>query len=292
MLHAQTVQSRHADICSRTCRATYEAVATDCRPPERGRPRQPRVRLRRPRSSRSFSSAAPRSSSSSATLADAARPAGRGVRLLLRRGRPCRWAWPCCCGTSTASASASRSGASAIRRPSFTPRPTLGRRRAARPVLRHRRRGLRSATAAASAPTSSIENGARIGAGTILHPHVFVGAGCELGRDCEIHPHTSIGSDGFGYAVGASRRPQKIPHLGNVRIGDEVEIGSNCAIDRAKLSSTWIRSGDEARQHLSHRTQLRPGRGRLLHRRLHDGGLDHDRAPIHDRAATPWSRRT
>ena len=41
------------------------------------------------------------------------------------------------------------------------------------------------------------------------------------------------GCDGFGYAVGASRRPQKLSHLGNVCIGDEVEIGSNCAIDRA-----------------------------------------------------------
>lgn len=103
-----------------------------------------------------------------------------------------------------------------------------------------------------------IENGARIGRGTILHPHVFVGAGCELGRDCEIHPHTSIGSDGFGYAVGASRRPQKIPHLGNVCIGDEVEIGSNCAIDRAKLTSTWIRSGAKLDNicHIAHNCDL------------------------------------
>jgi UDP-3-O-[3-hydroxymyristoyl] glucosamine N-acyltransferase len=103
-----------------------------------------------------------------------------------------------------------------------------------------------------------VENGARIGAGTILHPHVFVGADCELGRDCEIHPHTSIGSDGFGYAVGASRRPQKIPHLGNVRIGDEVEIGSNCAIDRAKLESTWIRSGTKLDNicHIAHNCDL------------------------------------
>jgi UDP-3-O-[3-hydroxymyristoyl] glucosamine N-acyltransferase len=103
-----------------------------------------------------------------------------------------------------------------------------------------------------------IENGARIGAGTILHPHVFVGADCEIGRDCEIHPHTSIGSDGFGYAVGASRRPRKIPHLGNVRIGDEVEIGSNCAIDRAKLASTWIRSGTKLDNicHVAHNCDL------------------------------------
>ncbi len=103
-----------------------------------------------------------------------------------------------------------------------------------------------------------VENGARIGAGTILHPHVFVGAGCEMGRDCEVHPHTSIGSDGFGYAVGASRRPRKIPHLGNVSIGDEVEIGSNCAIDRAKLSSTYIRSGTKLDNicHIAHNCDL------------------------------------
>ena len=92
----------------------------------------------------------------------------------------------------------------------------------------------------------------------LLHPHVFVGAGSEIGRDCEVHPHTSIGSDGFGYAVGASRRPQKIPHLGNVVIGDEVEIGSNCAIDRAKLASTYIRSGAKLDNicHIAHNCDL------------------------------------
>jgi UDP-3-O-[3-hydroxymyristoyl] glucosamine N-acyltransferase len=58
--------------------------------------------------------------------------------------------------------------------------------------------------------------------------------------------------------VGASRRPQKIPHLGNVRIGDEVEIGSNCAIDRAKLASTWIRSGTKLDNicHIAHNCDL------------------------------------
>jgi len=103
-----------------------------------------------------------------------------------------------------------------------------------------------------------VENGARVGAGTILHPHVFVGADCEIGRDCEVHPHTSIGSDGFGYAVGASRRPQKVPHLGNVHIGDEVEIGSNCAIDRAKLKSTFIRDGAKLDNicHIAHNCDL------------------------------------
>jgi UDP-3-O-[3-hydroxymyristoyl] glucosamine N-acyltransferase len=103
-----------------------------------------------------------------------------------------------------------------------------------------------------------VENGARIGARTILHAHVFVGAGCEIGLDCEVHPHSTIGSDGFGYAVGASRRPQKISHLGNVRIGDEVEIGSNCAIDRATLTSTYIRTGSKLDNvcHIAHNCDL------------------------------------
>jgi UDP-3-O-[3-hydroxymyristoyl] glucosamine N-acyltransferase len=103
-----------------------------------------------------------------------------------------------------------------------------------------------------------IENDVHLGANTLLHPHVFVGAGCVLGRNCEVHPHTSIGSDGFGYAVGASRRPQKLSHLGNVCIGDEVEIGSNCAIDRATLTSTHIRSGAKIDNicHIAHNCDL------------------------------------
>ena len=87
---------------------------------------------------------------------------------------------------------------------------------------------------------------------------MFVGAGCELGTGCEVHPHTSIGSDGFGYAPGAGGRPVKIAHLGNVVIGDSVEIGSNCAIDRAKLSSTYIRTGAKLDNlcHIAHNCDL------------------------------------
>jgi UDP-3-O-[3-hydroxymyristoyl] glucosamine N-acyltransferase len=103
-----------------------------------------------------------------------------------------------------------------------------------------------------------IENGVSIGTGTTLHPHVFVGAGCRIGAECEIHPHTSIGSDGFGYAVDADGRPLKIAHLGNVEIGDRVEIGSNCAIDRATLTSTHIRSGTKLDNicHIAHNCDL------------------------------------
>jgi UDP-3-O-[3-hydroxymyristoyl] glucosamine N-acyltransferase len=103
-----------------------------------------------------------------------------------------------------------------------------------------------------------VENDARIGAATILHPHVFVGAACEIGNACEIHPHATIGSDGFGYAKDASGRPRKIPQLGTVKIGDEVEIGGNCAIDRATLTATYIRSGAKLDNicHIAHNCDL------------------------------------
>ena len=103
-----------------------------------------------------------------------------------------------------------------------------------------------------------IENLAIIGARTVIHPHVFIGAACEVGIDCEIHPHTTIGSDGFGYAVDLDGRPCKISHLGNVKIGDGVEIGSNCAVDRATLTSTYIRSGTKLDNlcHIAHNCDL------------------------------------
>jgi UDP-3-O-[3-hydroxymyristoyl] glucosamine N-acyltransferase len=105
---------------------------------------------------------------------------------------------------------------------------------------------------------SVIDKGVRIGAASVIHPHVFIGAGCEIGERCEIHPHTSIGSDGFGYALGTDGRPRKISQLGNVKVGDEVEIGSNCAIDRATLTSTYIRSGAKLDNicHIAHNCDL------------------------------------
>ena len=103
-----------------------------------------------------------------------------------------------------------------------------------------------------------IENHARIGERCVIHPHVFIGAACEVGRGCEIHPHTTIGSDGFGYAAELDGTPRKIPHLGNVKIGDGVEIGANCAIDRATLTSTHVRSGTKLDNicHIAHNCDL------------------------------------
>ncbi|WP_413575536.1 UDP-3-O-(3-hydroxymyristoyl)glucosamine N-acyltransferase [Bdellovibrio sp. HCB290] len=88
-----------------------------------------------------------------------------------------------------------------------------------------------------------IECYAQIGAHTILHPQVFIGAYCELGAYCEIHPHTTIGADGFSFAMAKDGTHKKIPQIGKVVIGDHVELGANCAIDRAALTETRIGNG-------------------------------------------------
>lgn len=93
-------------------------------------------------------------------------------------------------------------------------------------------------------PQVTIENDCVIGENCILHPQVFIGALTEMGKSCEIHPHTTLGSDGFGYVPDpATGFAHKIPQLGRVVLEDNVEIGSNCAIDRATLTETRIRAG-------------------------------------------------
>ncbi|KYG61451.1 UDP glucosamine N-acyltransferase [Bdellovibrio bacteriovorus] len=88
-----------------------------------------------------------------------------------------------------------------------------------------------------------IETYADIGAHTLLHPQVFIGAHCVLGTHCEIHPHTTIGADGFSFAQTKEGTHKKIPQIGRVVIGNYVEMGANCAVDRAALTETRIGDG-------------------------------------------------
>jgi UDP-3-O-[3-hydroxymyristoyl] glucosamine N-acyltransferase len=88
-----------------------------------------------------------------------------------------------------------------------------------------------------------IESHAHIGHNTIIHPQAYIGTYCEVGSFCEIQPHVTIGADGFGFVPLKDSHPVKIPQLGRVVIGDHVEIGANCTIDRAALTETRIRSG-------------------------------------------------
>jgi UDP-3-O-[3-hydroxymyristoyl] glucosamine N-acyltransferase len=81
-----------------------------------------------------------------------------------------------------------------------------------------------------------------IGAHSVLHPRVTVEADCSIGARCIVHSGTVIGSDGFGFARGGAGW-EKIPQLGAVIIGDEVEIGANCTIDRGAIEDTVIGEG-------------------------------------------------
>ncbi len=108
---------------------------------------------------------------------------------------------------------------------------------------------------------SIIESGAGIGEGVVLYPNVFVGknvsigansvlhsgakiyADTVIGDNCIIHSNAVIGSDGFGYAPNEAGEYKKIPHLGNVVLENDVEVGANTTIDRAVMGSTKIGEG-------------------------------------------------
>jgi UDP-3-O-[3-hydroxymyristoyl] glucosamine N-acyltransferase len=91
-------------------------------------------------------------------------------------------------------------------------------------------------------PFCFLGSGSRVGENSWLHPHVTLYAGVCLGNRVEVHSGAVIGGDGFGYVFGAGRH-WKFPQIGNVEIGDDVEIGCNATIDRGSLDSTQIANG-------------------------------------------------
>lgn len=139
----------------------------------------------------------------------------------------------------------------------------------------------------ASSPASSIDptarvhhsaiigQGSKIGAGAIIHagvvigdqvsigahselkPLVAVGDYCQIGKHCLIQAGTVIGSDGFGFSV-TRQGLSKLPHLGIVRIGNNVELGAQCAVDRALLDQTIIHDGVKCDNlvHIAHNVEI------------------------------------
>lgn len=121
--------------------------------------------------------------------------------------------------------------------------------------------------------TASIENGVKIGAGCYIGPNTRIGENsviypnvtilddctigkntviwsgtvirerCHLGNKCIIHPNATIGADGFGFRPDLEKGLVKVPQIGNVIIGNDVEIGANSCVDRGKFSSTVIGDG-------------------------------------------------
>ena len=88
-----------------------------------------------------------------------------------------------------------------------------------------------------------ISENVEIGDNCIVYPGVKLYRNTVIGKNCIIHSGTVIGSDGFGFNKDDNGNNLKVIHNGNVVIEDNVEIGSNCSIDRATLGSTILKSG-------------------------------------------------
>jgi UDP-3-O-[3-hydroxymyristoyl] glucosamine N-acyltransferase len=88
-----------------------------------------------------------------------------------------------------------------------------------------------------------VGDGVTIGRDSCLYPRVVVYAGCTLGERVILHSGVVIGADGFGLAQDEERRWLKIPQIGSVRIGNDVEIGANTTVDRGALDDTVIEDG-------------------------------------------------
>ena len=117
-------------------------------------------------------------------------------------------------------------------------------------------------------PGAVIEPHARVGDDTVLHPGVVLGHHCSIGKRGIIHGGSVIGADGFGFFDAPGGR-HKIPQIGSVEIGDDVEIGANCTIDRATIELTRI--GEQTKLddqvHIGHNCQI----GRFVYVAGHTG---------------------
>lgn len=109
-------------------------------------------------------------------------------------------------------------------------------------------------------PLCVIEAGATVGPRTVLQAQVFIGRGARVGAECwfmsgvhlatetqvgdrvKLHAGVVLGSDGFGYESSTGRHI-KIPQVGQVVVADDVEIGANTTIDRARFSRTYVGQG-------------------------------------------------
>jgi UDP-3-O-[3-hydroxymyristoyl] glucosamine N-acyltransferase len=136
-------------------------------------------------------------------------------------------------------------------------------------------------------PTAVVADGATLGRNCRIGPHVAIGDGVTIGDDCVLASGCRLGEPGFGFVRDEDERLRRQPHVGTVRIGDGVEIGANCTIDRAVFDETVVGSGSKlsAGVHLAH--QARIGRDTTVAFRagLAGGATVGDRATVHPQAS-------
>lgn len=136
-------------------------------------------------------------------------------------------------------------------------------------------RKTRVAKTASVGACAVIEDGVVIGQTTVIYPNCYIGRNSRIGNNCIIYPNCSIredsiigdnviihsgaviGSDGFGFTR-VQGKHYKIPQLGNVVIENDVEIGANCTIDRARFDRTIIRRGVKMDNlvHIAHNVEV------------------------------------
>ena len=120
--------------------------------------------------------------------------------------------------------------------------------------------GVRLGEGVSIQPYAVIEEGASVGPGTIIGAHSYIGHEAQIGGGCHIHPRVTIGyrckigsrvilhsgavvgGDGFGFELHEGRQV-KISQTGIVQLDDDVEIGANSSVDRARFGRTWIGEG-------------------------------------------------
>ena len=125
-------------------------------------------------------------------------------------------------------------------------------------------------------PHAVVGSGAKVGAGTYIQAGAIVGANVTLGRSCTVYPRAVIysgttlgdrvivhagvvlGSDGFGYVIEKNGVRNKLPQLGSLSIGDDVEIGANTTIDRGALTTSAVGSGTKIDNlcHIGHNCKI------------------------------------
>jgi UDP-3-O-[3-hydroxymyristoyl] glucosamine N-acyltransferase len=130
-------------------------------------------------------------------------------------------------------------------------------------------------------PYAVVDEDAQVGDGTSVGAHAVVGARCRVGRRCTLHPQvvlypgtvlgdgvivhsgTVLGADGFGYAWFDGAH-QRIPHVGRVVLGDDVEIGANAAVDRGSIGDTVVGRGTKVDNLVQIAHNVRLGEDSLL----------------------------
>ncbi|MCK7513045.1 MAG: UDP-3-O-(3-hydroxymyristoyl)glucosamine N-acyltransferase [Desulfobacterales bacterium] len=136
---------------------------------------------------------------------------------------------------------------------------------------------------------SYIADDVSIGDGTVIYPGVFIGPGTTVGESCVIYPNVTvregvtighrviihagavIGADGFGFVFDGGKH-NKIPQVGGVVIGDDVEIGANTTVDRATTGNTVIGSGTKIDNLVQVGHNVQVGRNVILVAQIGIGG--------------------